>query len=552
MLWEFFPSDKVWQFTDTTITSKEFEKRPIITPYFRTLNLEISYITSTNIDKEPFKLCIRYPSEFADQINFKYSLMPIGSKNNILSSDAENNPNNYVIAEIIADENTAVFKITTLPGASRLNAIGYNFTVFASLIDDSVPAINPNALPMNTPIFNDDAKAVISMKLTSSKMADFEIPPNRINEISVFGTSVMMKRLGLVCCDFKQGILGTDRDGKLNLVFEMSQPLDVEAYLYASDPSIGTKCLELSILKRVVSNFLIIIINPPHPGLYGLDLHGAPRGTSTSFLHSQLPPIGKYLIKCHRQERTVYQFPKGDNRCWGPKQRFYDLGLHTVGNMDPYIVNEDGKQIEIEIATLKSVTMWYKFDWDHNGTPKGLDNYCFMNYKNSSGKKDKTISFLLRFPQRGFYHLALMANDEVFPDTPSEIVYNYLIRVQDPSADVESFPIISNPALWKDCCLIAPRNFRLNSYDVHFSIIVPNAKKVQITNQQQPGPDGRVPERTLGELEPREIENSWVGLISVDHKSRSVYIEAQFNNRSHENKFVKLIKFKGLSNSFRD
>ena len=95
----------------------------------------------------------------------------------------------------------------------------------------------------------------------------------------------------------QQGILGTDRDGKVNLVFEMSQPLDIEVFLYSTNISISNKYLELCIMKPVVHNFLILIIQPPHSGLYGLDLHGAPKGTFSSVLHSQLPIIGKFLIK---------------------------------------------------------------------------------------------------------------------------------------------------------------------------------------------------------------------------------------------------------------
>ena len=313
----------------------------------------------------------------------------------------------------------------------------------------------------------------------------------------------------------------------------MSQPLDIEASLYSSDAEISTKFLELCILKRVVSNFLIFVINPPHPGLYGLDIHGAPKGQFNSLLHSQLPGIGKYLIKSHNQIRSFMQFPRGDNRDWGPKQKFYDLGLHTVNCMDPYIFNEDGKQIEIEIAVLKTVTMWYKFYHDQNGTPREVNSFCFMNYKNA-GKKEKTVSFLLRFPYRGFYHLALMATD-IYHSTPDEIVYNYLIRVQDPLHDVEPFPIVINPILWRNCCLVAPKNYRLNSYDVHFSVIIPNTTRVRITANEQ----------KVDNLDSKEIENSWVGLVSLNESvnSRNIFVEAEF-----ENKYKKLIKFSGFGN----
>lgn len=183
---------------------------------------------------------------------------------------------------------------------------------------------------------------------------------------------------------------------------------------------------------------------------------------------------------------------------------------------------------------LKGVTMWYKLYHDYNGTPREVSNYCFMNYKNSN-KREKTVSFLLRFPFRGFYHLALMATD-IYPSKPDEIVYNYLIRVQDPSHEVEAFPVVVNPILWKNCCLVAPKNYRLNNYDVHFSIIVPNTNDVVVSAN----------DRVVEKLESREIENSWVGLVSLNEhlNTRFIYIEAEF-----EQKYKKLLKFKGFRDS---
>ena len=119
---------------------------------------------------------------------------------------------------------------------------------------------------------------------------------------------------------------------------------------------------------------------------------------------------------------------------------------------------------------------------------------------------------------------------------PDEIVYNYLIRVQDPPTDVESFPVVVNPILWRDCCLIAPKNYRMNSYDVHFSIIVPKTSQVLVSSV----------DHIIEKLESREIENSWVGLVSLSESlnSKFIFIEAEFNH-----KYTKLVKFKGLGNA---
>ena len=63
------------------------------------------------------------------------------------------------------------------------------------------------------------------------KIISFEPPPNHIQEINLLGMNNIMKNMGFVCCDFSKGVLGTDREGKVNLVFEMLQPLDIEVYL---------------------------------------------------------------------------------------------------------------------------------------------------------------------------------------------------------------------------------------------------------------------------------------------------------------------------------
>ena len=70
---------------------------------------------------------------------------------------------------------------------------------------------------------------------------------------------------------------------------------------------------------------------------------------------------------------------------------------------------------------------------------------------------------------------------------------------------------------------------------MHFSVIVPKTSQVQVTSG----------ERVLDKLEPREIENSWVGLVSISTHLKNVYIEAEFNN-----KFKRLVRFKGLSSNY--
>ena len=90
-----------------------------------------------------------------------------------------------------------------------------------------------------------------------------------------------------------------------------------------------------------------------------------------------------------------------------------------------------------------------------------------------------------------------------------------------------------NPILWKNCCLVAPKNYRINSYDVHFSVKVPSTNEVVISAN----------ERIVEKLEEGEIEDSWVGLVSLNEaiNARFIYIEAEFDQ-----KYKKLLKFKGL------
>lgn len=102
--------------------AKEFEKKPIVTPQFRVLQLTIlhSNYTLANIGKEPFKLAIKYPADYADSIIFKYTLKPIQQlslrNQSILNSENttnyEYNASLYVISELISDENAIVFKVT--------------------------------------------------------------------------------------------------------------------------------------------------------------------------------------------------------------------------------------------------------------------------------------------------------------------------------------------------------------------------------------------------------------------------------------------------------
>ena len=251
LYYEFFPNDKTWLFNnsnETTMDVKNFLLKPIITPYFRTLNLFIANLNnhpSGNLEKEPFKLAIRYPQEYSDNINFKYTLkqqshFSKGGSNSILNSENANTSLNlYVISELFSDKNEIVFKISSMPEIGH-----FNFTIYASLTNEdssSSSALSTSVSsspsskfvpPSSSSPFYDDAKAVISMRIHCSKVTPFEIPPNRINEINVFGMNNIMQRLGLIATDFKQGILGTDREGRVNLVFEMQQPFGKTHYYH--------------------------------------------------------------------------------------------------------------------------------------------------------------------------------------------------------------------------------------------------------------------------------------------------------------------------------
>lgn len=98
-----------------------------------------------------------------------------------------------------------------------------------------------------------------------------------------------------------------------------------------------------------------------------------------------------------------------------------------------------------------------------------------------------------------------------------------------PSEEHGSFPVIVNHRR-------ATKNYRLNSYDVHFSIIVPKTSQVLVSSV----------DHIIEKLESREIENSWVGLVSLSESlnSKFIFIEAEFNH-----KYTKLVKFKGLGNA---
>ncbi len=166
------------------------------------LNLQVGHLSAQtgNLEKEPFKLIIRYPAEYADSINFKYTLKPMSSasvfttnnyktSNNILLGNDTNNgfemhnTNLFVISSLISDENAILFKISALPELGN-----YNFTVYASLIDDSLlntanlnmPAIsctyNDKTSSLSCqPMALDDSKAVFSCKVCASFKFNYRV-----------------------------------------------------------------------------------------------------------------------------------------------------------------------------------------------------------------------------------------------------------------------------------------------------------------------------------------------------------------------------------------
>ncbi|XP_041357773.1 uncharacterized protein LOC121374732 [Gigantopelta aegis] len=166
-------------------------------------------------------------------------------------------------------------------------------------------------------------------------------------------------------------------------------------------------------------------------------------------------------------------WPRIEGHYIGALENFSKFGLSCDSHQQELFSVPDN-ECEISLKTMEDVKVTVQLI-DCNDQSKNLSDYVFTQ------RKGDTISFIINFPEPGFFQFeifALPASDE---EKTLLNVFNYLIKVDQATKAANIFP--KQYAQWKGCCyLYEPLvlDSSSNLQNVNFKVNIPKAKKAAI------------------------------------------------------------------------
>lgn len=162
----------------------------------------------------------------------------------------------------------------------------------------------------------------------------------------------------------------------------------------------------------------------------------------------------------------------------------------------------------------------------HSNGDKDFSDYVFTQ------TKDGVLTFVLQFPEAGYYKFQLFALEASDDSKSLPNVYNYLIHVKDALRQVNPFP--KQYAQWKDgCYLYSPLvlSAKTSLAKVDFKVFIPNARAVAVV--------------AAGEwTHLTKKGDNWEGTVPLSkHRGKDVKVTLNANYEGDETKFATLLEY---------
>ncbi|XP_005089662.1 uncharacterized protein LOC101849508 [Aplysia californica] len=207
----------------------------------------------------------------------------------------------------------------------------------------------------------------------------------------------------------------------------------------------------------------------------------------------------------------------------GSQPKFAELNLQAQSHSSPEF-SLDINEVEIKLRSPKPVKVTTnlisaKDDKEHS-------EFVFTQ------TKDGVLSFVITFPESGFYKFQIFALEATDDSKSLPNVFNYLINVQE--ALKAAYPFPKQYAQWKDgCYLYSPivLNAKTSLAKVDFKVFVPNAKAVAVV--------------AAGEwFHLAKKGDNWEGQASLSkHRGKDVKVTLNSNYGGDETKYATLLEY---------
>lgn len=231
-------------------------------------------------------------------------------------------------------------------------------------------------------------------------------------------------------------IVQTNKNGVADVKFKLNgKKLRFMGKLKASGKD--EKDLSKYILYRSVGDEAIFNVSPPQAGEYGLEVYANDPDTgSQSLMH-----VYQYLVICKEAASPPHPYPTLPAGYLGSQAIFEKIGLKTVSHEDPFIVTNSG-EVQITFLTFIPLRTSSQLILISNDQTKDTSSFI-LQQSNKQG-----ITFLLKFPETGYYKFQLFGNPESEPGDSLVGVYNYIINCTSTLASGVPFPKQYGP--WKE------------------------------------------------------------------------------------------------------
>ncbi len=235
-----------------------------------------------------------------------------------------------------------------------------------------------------------------------------------------WGPSKGLRHFNLRAITHTTGVVNVDTEAEVR--FKMPRPLHFLCKLRMN--GVEDHHLEKFIRYAIDDDILSILIRPPQPGQYGLDVYARPEDAADN--HT-LAHACKYLLNCTKVAEPVdipvVKVTSGSRMAkerWGPSPHFDKLGLKTLSHKDAVIDKTDNAPFVIEMG-YGSENLKFSY---HLIREPDTDSREFVSQKDN-GKKAK---FTLNLEKPGNYLFAIYAKKKKESDDNMENVYNYMIK----------------------------------------------------------------------------------------------------------------------------
>lgn len=425
---EFYPHNPEWQLLEQPITLDEFESLPFVRSLFFHYHLDFVNQRQAVILANTRGACdikLRMPEDLKSRLAFHFHLRLANRDDNEVNGIRLERYVLHTIQDDLVSFNVHV------PQTGE-----YFIEIFSSLVEND---LNPFGQSFKL-------KCVCKYKIVCDELSQ-RMHPLPACASGEWGPMKAQRHFNIVPLTHKNAIIETS-SSHLEFQFQLPKQLKIHGKLHNN----LIQDLDRNVKHEIKngSNILILNVNLPEEGQFGLDIYARDPEFQTE--KRTMSHCCKYLINFNRklqssnnqsqhitstinqsQDTQVITLELGPNR-----EQLSRVGMHAINHLEPIIKVTDQTRSQIDLQFQMSKAVDFSFDLKYDSIPSNTQLFAsnFKQLKAVDYVKVKQfgymISFLLNLPaqQYGSYLFTIYASDDQNKSKILPTVYTYLIKYE--------------------------------------------------------------------------------------------------------------------------